>query len=115
MRAYRLMLFLTTLVAASAVPAQNRRGEPDRPISPPMQLPKRPLAEVLRMGPVRTTIGQDDEDGPYMFAGMGAMALGGDGTVFIAEYSTFEIRAFDQSGRHLATFGRRGRGPGEFV
>lgn len=50
-----------------------------------------------------------------MFAGISGVLLGSDSTVLVFENTTNEIRAFDLRGRHLATFGRRGRGPGEFV
>lgn len=95
--------------------AAQGRSKADRPVTPAMKLPSRPLHEVMRLGAVTSVIGTEEEDGPYMFSAIGAMALGGDGTIYVGEYSSFEIRAFDRRGRHLRSFGRRGRGPGEFV
>ncbi len=37
-----------------------------------------------------------------------------DGTVYVADVGSAEIRSFSASGAHLATFGGRGEGPGEF-
>jgi len=37
-----------------------------------------------------------------------------DGAVYVADGVTQEIRGFSATGEHLVTFGRRGRGPGEF-
>ena len=73
------------------------------------------MAQVLAIGAVRAEIGREDEAGPYMFGSIGGMAMGGDGTLYVSDNATNEIRIFDQRGRHLGTFGRRGRGPGEFV
>lgn len=115
MRVHGLVLVVSTLTAMSAVPAQNTRKAPDRPETPPLQIAQRPLAQSVALGSVRTEIGREDEAGPYMFGSFGGIAMGGDGTIYVADNSTNEIRIFDQRGRHLGTFGRRGRGPGEFV
>ncbi len=37
-----------------------------------------------------------------------------DGTVYVADMGSDEIRSFSARGAHLATFGGRGEGPGEF-
>lgn len=95
--------------------SQSRRDEPQRPVTPPLELPKRSLDASLRLGPVEATIGTEDEEGPYLFAEIGSTVRGRDGTLYIGEYSTFQVRAFDPRGNHLASVGRRGRGPGEFV
>lgn len=86
-----------------------------RPRTPAFDVPQRPLSQSLAVGRVFAEIGKEDESGPYMFGGIGAVAMGGDGVIYVGENSTFEIRLFDQQGRHLKTVGRRGRGPGEFM
>ncbi|MGH7695090.1 MAG: hypothetical protein ACRENH_08915, partial [Gemmatimonadaceae bacterium] len=54
-----------------------------------------------------------DADGPYGFARMvgGTFKRGG---VAILESNPPEVRLYDNSGKHLSSFGRKGRGPGEF-
>ena len=118
MRRHLLVLLTSSLAMFAPIvspAAQAGRKEPPRPVTPAMKLPRMRLAEVLILGPVQASIGSEDEEGPYMFSSIGSMARGGDGTIYVGEFSTFEIRAFDQRGRHHSSFGRRGRGPGEFV
>lgn len=109
----------TSVVTNAPLAAQTPRGatrrQPERPETPPLELPRVPLSRSILLGAVRAEIGREDEAGPYMFGSFGGIAMGGDGTIYVADNSTNEIRSFDQRGRHLGTFGRRGRGPGEFV
>lgn len=37
-----------------------------------------------------------------------------DGAIAVASYSSSDIRVFSGDGKHLRTYGRKGRGPGEF-
>lgn len=100
---------------ARVLGAQARRRAEPRPATPPLKLPERPLSQILRVSYVRTVIGTEDEAGPLMFGQITGVAIDGGGTVYVSDYPVSEIRSFDARGRHLATFGRRGRGPGEFV
>ena len=60
------------------------------------------------------TIGEVEVEGPYMLSGIrDAMKLA-DGRIFIPNSGSNELRVFDASGVHLATWGRSGEGPGEF-
>ncbi len=90
------------------------RTRPPRPSTPPAEIPRVPIARVLEIGKVDLEIGVEDEEGPYLFGMISSVELGGDGTIYVADYHSANIRAFDARGRHLRTFGRRGRGPGEF-
>ncbi len=45
---------------------------------------------------------------------LGALTLS-DGRIVVANTGSDELRVFDASGTHVATWGRRGEGPGEFV
>ncbi len=108
------VVMLVSLVLATATPAQSRGGRP-RPETPALQLPTRSEGAIVRIGEVLAEIGSEAETGPYMFSTIEWPTLGGDGTVYIADFAAGQIRAFDLKGRHLGTFGRRGRGPGEFV
>jgi hypothetical protein len=62
----------------------------------------------------RTVIGVDAGEPPYELSGVtSALRLAG-GTIVVANTRTSELRFFDDAGRHKATIGRRGQGPGEF-
>lgn len=60
------------------------------------------------------TIGSVD-DGPAAFGRVVSVLADSEGAVYVADALAGEIRVFDQSGRHLRTIGRKGRGPGEFT
>lgn len=112
-RSFAFLSLLATLAAPGATQARGKQSP--RPETPAIQVPTRALSSVIRVGPVKTEIGREDEEGPYMFANIEQPILGPDGTIYIAEYGLGQIRAFDANGVHIGTFGRRGRGPGEFV
>jgi hypothetical protein len=52
--------------------------------------------------------------GPHQFSFIGPALLLEGGRLAIVELAVNEVRLFDSTGSHLRTFGRRGRGPGEF-
>ncbi len=59
------------------------------------------------------SIGRLEGEEPYLFHfAVGASRLD-DGRIVVADAGSSEIRAFDASGVHLATWGGRGEGPGE--
>ena len=68
------------------------------------------LTPVVSIGPKSVT----EEETPDEFGRVSAVALGPDGTVFVADIVNSEIRVFGLDGSHLRTFGRGGEGPGEF-
>jgi hypothetical protein len=55
------------------------------------------------------TVGQAEELGSVMDA-----ALGPDGSVYVVDFSNSRVVAFSPGGERRWSFGRRGRGPGEF-
>ena len=67
--------------------------------------------------PPALQIGLNDgeRDGPDIFGYIEQVIRLSSGDIAVAEGIAGEIRVFDDGGRHLRTFGRRGEGPGEFV
>jgi outer membrane protein assembly factor BamB len=110
-----LVLALSIGLLLAPAPASGQsRGLPPHPATPRADIPRVPIARVLAISKPDLEIGVEDEDGPYLFGTITSAEIGGDGTIYVADYSAANIRAFDPRGRHLRTFGRRGRGPGEF-
>ena len=61
----------------------------------------------------RVTIGVLDGDEAYQLDGVTGAVLHGD-RIMIANGGSRELRVFDLEGKHIATGGRQGGGPGEF-
>jgi hypothetical protein len=56
-----------------------------------------------------------DGDGPYGFARIVGGTFMRDGVVGVLEANPPEVRVFSATGQHVLSFGRSGRGPGEFA
>jgi hypothetical protein len=69
--------------------------------------------------PRELEIGATDGETAYVFDRVNAAFRLGDGAVVVADGRSFgrvfELRFFDDNGRHIRTVGRRGQGPGEFL
>lgn len=65
------------------------------------------LEEELRIGSV-------DGGGPTTFGELKALVVDFAGRIIVLESQAQEVRIFGRDGRHLATFGGKGGGPGEF-
>ena len=73
-----------------------------------------PLLRGELVQPARRVFGSETE-GPELFGRVASARLHPNGSLWIAEWQTQEIRVFDSgSGAHLFTIGGRGDGPGEF-
>jgi hypothetical protein len=59
-------------------------------------------------------IGAADGPGPDVFGRVTDLAVRGDGSLIVADDRSFQIKAFDSSGKSLWSAGRAGQGPGEF-
>lgn len=60
------------------------------------------------------SIGAREGEGPYLLhRARDALTLS-DGRIVVANTGSYELRVFDASGIHVATWGRRGEGPGAF-
>ena len=69
-----------------------------------------------RIGPEPTvSIGVLEGEEPYMLYRAYDAAMLSDGRIVVANTGTQELRVFDRSGTHLATWAGQGQGPGEFT
>ena len=60
------------------------------------------------------SIGAREGEGPYLLHRAQEALTLSDGRIVVANTGSHELRVFDASGIHVATWGRRGEGPGEF-
>lgn len=63
------------------------------------------LVEEVRIG--------NGESEAYTFTDIRGLAVGTNGRIFVLDYKTQEIRAFDSTGKFIKVIARRGHGPGE--
>lgn len=75
-----------------------------------------------RLAPVDTvrarvvaTVGEDAPRTPFMLGEVSGLAFDASGRLYVADVQEPRIVVFDSTGRHLATIGRKGEGPGEFT
>lgn len=97
------------LWVACLLPAQGCSKEPGR--SATLDLASAPAVTVTETA----TIGGSEAVGPDAFGSVSAVSFLDDGAgVAVADGQTEEIHVFTLSGRHVATTGGKGGGPGEF-
>ncbi len=63
----------------------------------------------------RLRLGSATEEGPFLFGGIGGVAIGEGGEVYVLDDQAAEIRAFSADGDFLRAFGGSGEGPGELA
>lgn len=51
---------------------------------------------------------------PYVFGAIAGVVVGPRGRVYVGDAQADQVRVFSAAGKYLATFGRKGEGPGEF-
>ena len=61
------------------------------------------------------SIGAVEGEGPYMLHRVANAFILPGGRIVVVNSGSHELRVFDELGDHLATWGRRGEGPGEFT
>lgn len=116
-------LALSLLLAAACTDTPN--GAPpahaDRPRDSAdvriAENPRPPAGSRLgwEIGPEPTvTIGAADGEGAYRLDRVGMAATLSDGSIAVADGRSDEVRIFDSEGVHLRSWGRSGKGPGEF-
>src|SRR5690606_26641798 len=70
--------------------------------------------DAPRMLEEEVRIGSVDGAGPTKFGQIKAIAVESAGRIIVLDSQAQEIRVFDRDGQHLATYGGKGGGPGEF-
>ena len=106
------------LCAGCGVSDRSEAGGPVRADSAGIEIVRNadePLPRGELVHPARRVFGSETE-GPELFGGLGGVRLHLNGSLWIQEWQTQEIRVFDSgSGAHLFTIGGKGDGPGEFL
>jgi hypothetical protein len=72
-----------------------------------------PPADTVRATRV-ATIGELAPRTPFLIGEVSGLALDDAGRVYVSDFQDPRVLVFGGDGRHLATIGRKGRGPGEF-
>jgi hypothetical protein len=63
---------------------------------------------------ILATIGEESST-PFLLGEVSGIALDDSGRVYISDFQDPRVVVFSSRGRHLATIGRKGEGPGEFT
>lgn len=71
-------------------------------------------SQLLKLEPVMTIGELDGTDENVLFHKPYDFAVAPDGTIVIVDAGNFRIQKFSPEGEFLASFGRKGQGPGEF-
>lgn len=66
-------------------------------------------------GRVIARIAENAPRTPFLIGEVSGLALDDSNRVYVADFNEPRVLVFDLDGRHLATIGRKGRGPGEFT
>ena len=78
---------------------------PRNPAPPPGSPEELILTEDLRIG--------DIEAEEFLFSEISSIEVDEKGNIYVLDSREANIKVFDESGRHIRTFGTRGQGPGE--
>jgi|CXWL01.1.fsa_nt_gi HAMP domain-containing protein len=80
------------------------------------------LLTAPRLAPIDTVrarvvaaIGEDAPRTPFLLGEVSGLAFDASGRLYVADVQEPRVVIFDSTGRHLATVGRKGEGPGEFT
>jgi hypothetical protein len=71
-------------------------------------------SSTIRVGASPLVVIGNQPGEPYLLSRVAGAARLADGRIVIANGSTFQLRYFDASGKHLRSVGQRGSGPGDF-
>jgi len=59
-------------------------------------------------------IGQQEGDDNYVFALIGDFDVDNEGNIYVLDSKNYHVKKFSDAGKYITTFGREGKGPGEF-
>ena len=90
-------------------PGPRLTSEPGDLVSPDVERTAVSFADAPHL-----SLGGVDATGPTQFSRVTDLVVTEDGSIWVADAQTQEIRVFDSSGAHTFTVGGKGRGPGEF-
>lgn len=80
-----------------------------------IQNPKEPMyGEDILILEEDLSIGETRNEQDYLFSQIRGIAVDDGRNIYVLDSKEKQIFAFDETGRHLTTFGRAGQGPGEF-
>ncbi len=113
----RLSVVVLLLVGAACGSAENRTGSPDVSDSAGVTIVSNKGTDSLL--PWSLTLQHRlglDEDSVAVLTRMGPSLAGSDasGRIFLLNTGAARVEVYDTTGAQLATYGRRGGGPGEF-
>jgi hypothetical protein len=81
-----------------------------------VQNPKQPMyGEDILAIEEDLSIGESASSDDYLFSSIRAIAVDDAGNIYVLDRKDNHILVFDNTGKHLRTFGRAGQGPGEFT
>jgi len=100
-----IVAFIVLLTAGPAALAQQPQVV--QSTTPPAWGESLRLVEELRIGKL-------DGAEEYLFGDIGAVAVGREGMIYVADEQVPIIRSYDAQGRFLRNIGRKGGGPGEY-
>lgn len=58
-------------------------------------------------------IGRESGDENYIFSGLRSVQVDDQENIYVLDWKDIKIKVFDNEGKHLRTFGKKGQGPGE--
>jgi len=73
------------------------------------ETPKVALEFVQKIGEL------DTEDENYLLHRVSGVTVDSGGNIYVIDSGNYRIQKYDSNGKYLATFGREGQGPGEFL
>ena len=109
---------VSSCVAESAGPPALRETLPNGALL--VRYPDLPASDTV--GP-EVTVAQVDlkfgslegDDANLIFADIRGIQAAGDGTIYVLDFQSADVRVFDPDGQYLRTIARRGEGPGEIT
>ncbi|MEK9500298.1 6-bladed beta-propeller [Gaopeijia maritima] len=118
MRGIRLrLILLAPLVLLGCDPPSPRMPLTERIDSAGLEIviSSEPTTSWLRIAPTPDLrIGGADAHGAAQFGAVQGVAVASDGSIWVADRQTADVRVFEADGTHRVTVGGRGDGPGEF-